>query len=379
MANLILAKRDPYLDYLRGIAIIWVVLVHVFYHKQFIPPGSLGEAFRAVMLFEMPLLFFVSGASLYHAHYRWLSIRAFLIRRLRRLISPYLFLAVACSGLFYLKGWMAGSPLSLNQMASWLLLEPWPVVPVYVGFSMWFVRVMLAVTLLHPILIRLFLSDSYRMATAILLVVAVVAFTPFERPMFYNAVPWHQLPQYTVFYGAFVYLGYYYADGRLLVGAPQLALLLGASVAVLAVLAGHGFVYADAQLNKFPPNVGYGLLGVAWLAFWLLLRPMLLLAAGLKWFGGSLRFFSGHSYTVFLYHGFGFAMADFVFSRLFHFFSVLLGGAHYSVSILVYFFLVLVLTTVVVVTVDRMQAMLSRVRRFAAPFRSRRAAESNIS
>ena len=332
-----MAERDRYLDYLRGVAIAWVVLVHVLYLKQLVPSGSAGQALKGVILFEMPLFFFVSGASLYHSHLRQPATGRFLARRLWRLLPPYALLAVVCTFLFYRSELAAGRPITSEQVTSWLLLRPWPVVPVYVGAYMWFVRVMLAITVAHVALVRLFSSDRYRAPAALLLALGVIAFTPIGKPLpDFHAVPIRQLPQYVVFYGAFVYLGYYYASGRLSLRPARLALAAAASVALLVGLATLGVVSGDAQVNKFPPNVGYALLGLGWLTFWLLLRPGLVaVAGGLRPVGAALRFFGRHSYTVYLCHGFGLWATDYALPYL-HL-SDRLQGAHYAAWVAVYF------------------------------------------
>lgn len=332
-----MGKRDPYLDYLRGIAIVWVVVVHVLYLKQFVPPGSAGETVKALVLFEMPLFFFVSGAGLYHSHRRQPEIRPFLLRRAWRLLWPYALLAVVCAYLFYRREMAAGRPLTPEQVLSWLALRPWPVEPVYVGAYTWFVRVMLAVTVAHVGLVRLFDSDRWRAPTGVCLAAGVAAFTPIGKPLAeFHAVPLGQLPQYAVFYGAFVYLGYYYASGRLARRPAWLAVAALAAFGLLAALARAGLVSGDAQYNKFPPNAGYALLGLGWLAVWLLARPAITgLAAGLRPFGAALRFFGRHSYPVYLWHGFGLWATDYALPYL-HI-SDRLQGAHYAGWIVAYF------------------------------------------
>jgi peptidoglycan/LPS O-acetylase OafA/YrhL len=332
-----LVKRDPYLDYLRGIAIAWVVLVHVFYLKQLVPPGSLGQAVKAAILFEMPLFFFVSGASLYHSHLRQPAVGRFLARRAWRLLAPYVLLAVVCSYLFYRRELAAGHLLTAEQAVSWLRLGPWPVEPVYVGAYMWFIRVMLAVTVAHVALVRLFGSDRWRAPTAAVLALGVLAFTPIgQRLPEFHAVPVSQLPQYAGFYGAFAYLGYYYASGRLTAHPGRLALAAAGAFGLLAALASAGLVSGDMQLDKFPPNVGYGLFGLGWVTLWVLARPAVLgVAEGLRPVGATLRFLGGRSYSLYLWHGFGLWATDYALPYL-HI-SDHLQGVHYAAWLMVYF------------------------------------------
>lgn len=354
-------RRDEYLDLLRGVAIVWVVVVHVFYLKLFVPIGSTGEVVKGLILFEMPLMFFVSGASLFYSHVRMPAIGPFLWRRMSRLLPPYLLLAVVCVALYYRFEQAAGHATSFEQVKSWLLLRPWPVVPVYVGAYLWFVRVVLGVTLAHLVLVRLFQSRRSRALTLGVLVVAIVAFTPFGEPAaeFY-AVSIPDLPRYVVFYGTFLYLGYYYASGRLQWSSRRLALLAAGSLVVLAGLALAGVVAEDAQDNKFPPNVGYALFGLTWLALWLALRPAVLgLARLLPPLGAALRSFGTHSYTVFLWHGFGLWAADYALPYLRV--SDRLQEAHYLTWMAVYFVFALAFTAAITATIDGSSALVQRL------------------
>ena len=52
-------QRDKTLDYLRGLAIIQVVLVHILYWLGIFSAGFLAIA-KSFLLFEMPIFFFVT-------------------------------------------------------------------------------------------------------------------------------------------------------------------------------------------------------------------------------------------------------------------------------------------------------------------------------
>ena len=54
-------NRDRTLDYLRGLAIIQVVFVHILYWIGIFSVGLLAVA-KSFLLFEMPIFFFVTGA-----------------------------------------------------------------------------------------------------------------------------------------------------------------------------------------------------------------------------------------------------------------------------------------------------------------------------
>ncbi|MBI2953725.1 MAG: acyltransferase [Chloroflexi bacterium] len=351
------SQRDQYIEHLGAIAIAWVIVVHVFYHKQFVPIDSLGQVFKTQMLFEMPLMFFVTGASLYYSHRHRSSVIGFLTRRFWRIAPPYLVLAALCSSFFYVNEWSAGRTLNADQILSWLRLHPENVVPVYTGWAMWFMPVIVSVSIAHVPLVRLFLSDRTRRTTAVLLVVGIIAasYAQWIAPGVFRKEAYPQLifSQYTVFYSAFLYLGYYYASGKLRLKARQLVLSFVGAVALLIVLASAGIVSLNGQVNKFPPNTGYGLLGVGWLSLFLLFRPALeVMAIKSRQIGRLLQFVRAHSYTIFLYHGLAFWATDHLFDYLG--ITRLLENAHYTIWILVYLAFALQITALLTVTVDRL-------------------------
>lgn len=82
-------ERDKQLDLYRGLSMIYVVcFIHVIYWLKI---GS--EPFMSIMLFEMPLIFFISGASLsFNKGHR--SLTKTIWSRIKRVVLPYYIYAV---------------------------------------------------------------------------------------------------------------------------------------------------------------------------------------------------------------------------------------------------------------------------------------------
>ena len=57
-----MVKRDETIDQLRGLAIFWVIVVHVLYWGNFFDNNYINTI-KSFCLFEMPLFFFLTGAS----------------------------------------------------------------------------------------------------------------------------------------------------------------------------------------------------------------------------------------------------------------------------------------------------------------------------
>ena len=76
-------KRDLSLDIARGIGIILVVLVHI------LADSSIKET---IILFHMPLFFFLSGISTYYflEKNKNISVKAYIYKRAKSILIPYL-------------------------------------------------------------------------------------------------------------------------------------------------------------------------------------------------------------------------------------------------------------------------------------------------
>ncbi|HLH72428.1 MAG TPA: acyltransferase [Chloroflexota bacterium] len=295
------AQRDDFLDYLRGGAIIWVILVHTFYHKSFFP----YTVQKSYLLFEMPVFFFVSGAALYYSHRRNPSVSRFVSRRLVRLLIPYVLLALVCLPLYYVWSRLSGQPMSKSDVISWLTLYPQNTVPQYVGWYMWFVRAMFAVSLAHLVLVRTFFDQRGRWPLVAGLT-ALVIVIPFAHGADHLG-----FLQEVAFYSLNLILGYAYAAGMLPRRARDyLAIALVAALALFALV--HlGWYTGDLQGDKFPPNLAYGVFGIAALSIFLAFRPWIE-----TWLGRSkiatkvIDYYNVHSYSVYLWQGFGFWAID---------------------------------------------------------------------
>jgi len=337
---LILNDRDPFLDYFRGFAIVWVILVHVFYHKQFFPFTTL----KSYILFEMPLIFFVSGASLLISHRRDPSLRRFIPRRLERLLVPYAVLGVFSLALYYGSAIGQHQPIEAGQLLSWLALFPTDTTVPYIGWYMWFLRPMLVISLLHVLLVRAFLSRYLSFACAALLIGLLGLFSAYGHDPL-------SLAQFVVFYSIFLYWGYSYSGAGFWRSRPMLLAILFAGVSLLLAMPRAGIFYVDMQANKFPPNIAYGVLGLAWLTAFLLWRDAFCwLMDRLGPVRRFLLFFGEHSYTIYLWHGVGFWLIDrgLVLSGA----NDALVRAHYAFPMAVYFLLNLPLSALLARTAE---------------------------
>ena len=85
--------RNEKLDIFRGLAMMWVMFIHCLY-----TPGLCYVAwYQSFFLIEMPLIFFISGASNGMASNK--SLKSFYLTRLQRILIPYWIYAILCIAL----------------------------------------------------------------------------------------------------------------------------------------------------------------------------------------------------------------------------------------------------------------------------------------
>ena len=272
------ASRDRYVDFLRAISILVVVLWHwVFSITQWTGDGSLGMPnpigdvpglwLATWVLQIMPVFFFVGGfanlASLTAIERKGRGYRDFAKSRLQRLLKPIgIFLAL----------WAVGDTLAKVALPGYSGVTHWGMV---VFVPLWFLSVYTGVVLLAPLTARLHRSGRELTVVAM---VAVIVLADLGRLRFgievlgfvASAMVWifaHQL-------------GYFWRDGTLTEGPRRRlwAMVVG-GVTALIVLTNLG-VYPRSMVsvrgessNMFPTTTCIAALAVLLVGLVLLLRP----------------------------------------------------------------------------------------------------------
>lgn len=250
-----MGERDHFLDRLRTLAIVWVLMVHVLYWLRFFPDGLLSVV-RSWLLLEMPLFFFLSGAGQSLSKSRPWAV--FVCRSWRRVLIPYWCYALLC----LLLGLLSGSEISGQTVLWWLL--PADRQSALLPFStdaLWYVPVYLLCVPVMPLLRRL----RHRPLPVLALLVTLLL--TFER------LGWYY-PQNVAFYSLWIYAGLQYPTlkQRYLLRKdrrwelPAMAVL---GLGLTAALCRWGGASADMQFNKFPPNgvfLAYSLCAMSLLA-----------------------------------------------------------------------------------------------------------------
>jgi surface polysaccharide O-acyltransferase-like enzyme len=248
--------RDTQLDIYRALLMMYIpCVIHVMY---WLMDGR--EPYLSLLLFEMPMVYFVSGAAFSVSCSRrglWSTVMS----RLRRVVFPYYIYALvllAVGAILWFIGKVAGAPqmqmvdlsqYSWKDLALIALCRDIPQFP-YI-WHLWFIPPYLILSCTFPLQLRLMKRLNSAAYFAVCLLVFLVA----------QAVTGINLIRQVLGYNVFMVAGYLFYrrisnGGIALVGLAALAALLG------GVFWG-GADFFPMQGHKFPPDwifVLYGLL-----------------------------------------------------------------------------------------------------------------------
>ena len=297
--------RDKSLDRLRGFAMLWVIVVHVLYWGFFFS-NSHVQMLMSFGLFEMPLFFFITGAS--NRFSREDRYGAFVFKRFRRVLIPYWVFALLCAVLSVVKYSAEGTMNLLTAgkiLLSWLIPADRQMTSVpYLTWALWFVPVYLCIVPVLPLFLRVRRCRWNGAFGALLL--AIFAGSCLLK------LTWLQTP---AFYAMWTYIGLFY--GEITAAAKQkknrrfLLAAVGVGAAAIAALYLAG-VPVNMQHNKFPPTLVFLIYSAAAMAGILLVHPQLdrLLAVleAHKLTAKLFALYSRRSMTVFLYQVFAFQL-----------------------------------------------------------------------
>lgn len=298
-------QRDLFLDRLRTLAIVWVLLVHVLYWLNFLQWGMVATV-KSWLLLEMPLFFFITGAGLSLSEPKpW---GRFVLRSYRRMLIPYWCYALLCIGITAIHDGAVNRVL----LRYWLIPDnPQPASVEFLSDALWYVPIYLLCALLIPLLRR------WVKRPLPVLVLMVTMLLAGERQ------GWYYVPNVAV-YSLWIYAGLHYPqlkaryiDRR----GKRWELLLTAAVGatLVWVLCQCGGGSPDIQTHKFPPD------GV-FLAYSLCAMSLFALAApGLVWvtdwlgrvkiLDWAMDRLGRYSLTVFLYQSLAFLLLREIVNR----------------------------------------------------------------
>jgi hypothetical protein len=303
--------RDNRLDIYRGLVMIYIT---VFIH------GLPWVSWKSALLFEMPLIFFLAGAS--HTLSKPKGLITYYSKRLERIIIPYLVYAciIVFLNLLVINVAATVTPnIGLQQARRYFILNwinplfGWKesIIP-YTNFHLWFIPVYIMIFVLIPLLYKIFinLKGYYKVIPIILSAIGLWLFDyfgAFTSEYVFTGIEINL--RYIIFYGIWTYIGFFYSSWSEFKLLKKLLL----PFALLAIITTNGLVkigiYAFfMQTNKFPPNFIFLLYTFGIFCILVLLGSIIYKLFSGKFIYRLIEPFSKFGYTIYLYHGFSYIL-----------------------------------------------------------------------
>lgn len=248
-------KRDLDLDFLRAFGIIWVILIHTLYWPSLVDQ-SIG---LSLLLIEMPLIFFLIGASNIYAKKR--TLRDFYYRRIMRILKPYELYAISVI-IFSLITSKVVSDVSTGEfIMSWINPfgkhhSEFP----FLSWHTWFINIYFIIIIVLPLFLKVHehgFSKVLLIGFPALLFVLNTVSNVNENISIKNHII------YLLFYGFWTILGFYFIEIKNLRKSKDY--IVPIYVVILATLLSIFFIYVNnifgfkdigfnMQIEKFPPT-----------------------------------------------------------------------------------------------------------------------------
>lgn len=288
-------ERDLQLDAYRGISMLYIVcFVHVLYWLQL---GT--EPYLSICLVEMPIMFFIAGASQsFHMNPR--PIKSTIVNRVRRVVIPYykyalgmLLMLLALSVL----GKADISSYSVKDYLKILLFYDIPQLPFM--WHLWFILPYLVISCTFDLQKNILSKMNHEVYLLICCLAFVLAQYLTDNQMVRNVLV----------YNIFMLIGYCYyrrvGTHRLIIGA--IALLV-----ILLLLKVVGVHFVPMQGHKFPADTVF-------LIYNLFVLCVLSLIFGKIHIRSNkiLNFWNKYGFSLYLYQNVSYMIVAFLFRRLY--------------------------------------------------------------
>lgn len=286
-------SRDPFLDGLRAVSVVRVVLLHLLQHVQ--------HPFVATFSYfmpGMPLMFFVSGALAASGLAR--DDRATRVRfwreRARRLLVPFwafgtVILAVcAISALVWRDDPAHSFPFA--KLAFWVLPLAGPQASVAydeLDWHLWFLSSLILMLATAPWTIALHRRAPFAGAIGFLAAGAAIEIARVDVP---------GVLRNTLLFGAAFQFGYAYTDGRIARAPRALVVGIGGLLAISALL--YQAERAPTEMIHAEP-LALLALGLGFVALWMRVRESAVRVFEDERVRGWVRAINGRAYTIFLW------------------------------------------------------------------------------
>lgn len=287
------SARDPFLDGLRAVSVVRVVLLHLLQHVQ--------HPFVATFSFfmpGMPLMFFVSGAlaaaglakgdrETRHRFWR---------ERARRLLVPFWAFGAVILGLCAVSAivWRndPAHAFPLKTLVLWILPLAGPQASAaydQLDWHLWFLSSLILMLASAPWTIALHKRAPFAGALLFLAAGGWIEFARIEVP---------GVLRNTLLFGAAFQFGFAYTDGRIERASRALLVGIAGLLAIFALLF-HAERSPNAMIHAQP--LALLALGLGFVALWMRLRPYAVRLFERERCRGWIRAINARAYTIFLW------------------------------------------------------------------------------
>jgi CubicO group peptidase (beta-lactamase class C family)/peptidoglycan/LPS O-acetylase OafA/YrhL len=308
-------SRDGFLDAIRAIATIRVVLWHTF-----------AAPFLSFFVASMPTMFFVAG-SLFAASLNRRPFRVVLRDRLRRLLVPFWLFGMFAFSVFVISARVvktAATTFEPGNVIGWLfpIIDPkgthWEAG--WISQPLWYLRALVWLMIAAPLLRRTWRSIrlyAFIAPTVLVFVVDYFVRVPTRAPSWFSADQWFGSVRWYVgdfaLYSIFFMAGFAHRDGAFRSMSTKVR------IEWMMIAAGAAGLWCATQPviggvvnNSYPAHL---LVGFAWLFAFLAIEPKLRNASTNPIVSPILQWFTQRSLTVYLWHTVAIVGADWLLGK----------------------------------------------------------------
>ena len=299
------AERDTTIDSLRAFAMLWVILIHCLYWF----PIFEGSTYKSFLLFEMPLFFFLTGASNARSKDSYFK---FITKRIIKIYIPYLIYAIICLIIILIT---QPKIFTINTIIKWIIpIDNQPGAFRFSTSALWFVDAYILIVLFFPFYKLVFNKFTSLFAKLIPLlffaiILIILEFIKLPELLLYWLKMW-------AFYSFWTYLGtFYWTKDQLSLNKKIFVGIFAITISIISLL----ILYLlkkdlNMQNNKFPPN--YIFLAYSLGAMTIILSLSSIISkfdtfiCKNKFFNFILSPYHNHSLSIFLYQTVAFFSFD---------------------------------------------------------------------
>lgn len=239
------SNRNYYIDFMRGLAIISVILIHTAWHsgQKYVP-----EIVRNLtLLYEVPAFFFISGWT-----YTYIKSKDKYLKGLLNLQIKYIIYMVIVFILILIS--QMGTA-NIQNLWNWIFHNYSSTYPLQsVQYSLWFMKTYFVTILFSMVLIKLF--DKKKLIICNTLLILIVLQTINIKYFNQIIIGLNVSLNYIIFYTFIFLLGYYLKDYKIS-NKNFLLLLVINAIALIAMQYIFKFNILDIQSNKYNTNLVY--------------------------------------------------------------------------------------------------------------------------